>query len=108
MINKQLTYFWFVLAAKINSTCSTIDPYVQGVGNIQYNDQSNAFVVSGYTDFTVWKQENGEARVWSHSLVGSNSLENVNGFSFSAVFLNNNTVIAGSSTGFLDLYTQQF
>jgi hypothetical protein len=84
-----------------------VDPYVQGIGNIEYNSTSNLFVVSGYTDFTVWKREgDGEAKMWSHFFDGSNTLSNCSAFSVMSVFLNGTTILATDSTGQISVFLQ--
>lgn len=31
--------------------CQVADPFVEGIGNIEYNDVSQSLVVSGYTEY---------------------------------------------------------
>jgi len=88
---------------------NVFDPFVEGIGNIEYHPQSQAIVVSGYTDFSVWNcRHNNEAVLWSHSLPGSTTLQNENAFSTSAVFYDEDTVVASDSQGNLGVYIQKF
>jgi len=91
-------------------TSSTIDPFVEGIGSIEYCRNTNAYVVSGYTDFTVWRHdlESQSASVWSHGKPGTLVSQNNAAYSTSATFWRNNWVVATDSVGSLSLYSQGF
>lgn len=85
------------------------DPYVEGIGNIEYNCRSRSLLVSGYTDFTVWKHENsGATRVWSHALSETNTRDNVSGYSCNATYFDDDTVLVTDSLGSVGLRVQGF
>lgn len=42
------------------AVAATVDPYVEFISGIQYNPRSQAFIVSGLQDFTVWKVDDIE------------------------------------------------
>jgi len=88
------------------------DPYVfDGIGDIQYDARSSAFVVSGFTDFSVWKHESSqEAKIWSHSVTSPNPANNVDGYACCASFLPTSapTVVVVDSQGMVQLFLQDF
>lgn len=85
------------------------DPYVDGIGHIEFNSHSNAFVVSGLTDFTVWKQVNGESKVWSHMHATPDTfLQGGSSFTTFASFVDDKTIVVSTSSGHVSLYGQQW
>jgi len=85
------------------------DPYVEGVGNIEYNSASSSFTVSGLSDFTVWKQQakTDVARVWSHSVSGAD-IFNKPTISMTATYINPTDILTASSTGHVGVFLQDF
>lgn len=86
---------------------SVQDPYVEAIGGIEYNAQANAFVLSGYSDFSVWKEHNGEMKIWSHSK-NSDDILNPKGWACSAAWYDATTVVSSDSVGAVGLYLQDF
>jgi len=87
----------------------TQDPYVEGVGDIVYNASSQSFVVSGLTDFTVWKLgRDSTAYPWSHSETTKNSIANKTGYATAAAFLDADTVICCDRVGQAAVFKQKF
>jgi WD40 repeat protein len=85
------------------------DPYVEGIGHIEFNSHSNAFVVSGFTDSTVWKQmSGGEAKVWSHMESTPNRVLQEASFTTFASFVDDKTIVVSSSAGGVGLYLQEW
>jgi len=86
------------------------DPYVSGIGQIEYNDYSNAFVVSGLTDFSVWRHDkaSGAAQIWSHSLAAHDVLQSAGSCSTIANWLTDTCVLTTNSTGTVGLWDQDF
>jgi hypothetical protein len=87
----------------------TVDPYVRGIGTIDYNSYSNSFLVSGLGDFSVWKHDTprGVAQVWSHSL-SAKETHTTGDSSSIASFLSDNSVLASTSGGMVGIYDQEF
>jgi len=88
----------------------TQDPYVEGIGMIDYHPGASAFVVSGFTDFSVWKQDpkTGLARVQSHMLSGHQALANSSGFSTCAQLISPERVLMTTSSGMFGVFMQDF
>jgi len=86
------------------------DPYVEGIGGIEYNHVSRAFVATGFTDFSVWKcGADSSARVWSHGHQDpSVSMQNTNNYCTAAAWLQPTSVLVSTSTGNLGIYTQDW
>jgi hypothetical protein len=85
------------------------DPFVDGIGSIEYSQNANSFVVSGYTDFSVWtKNELGTFQVFSHSIQGKSRKEIQNAYTINAVFYDDTTVLTTDSMGWTGMYTQKF
>ena len=74
------------------------DPYVEAIGNMEYNPDSGRLVVSGYGDYTVWDIVNGEALVHSHSHSGDQSLQG-RGWNCAAVFSDQDEILTTDSSG---------
>jgi len=90
---------------------TTSDPYVDGIGSIVYNANSNAFVTSGYTDFSVWNIDDatGEARVWSHSHPSATAAVDSGGdYTTNAVFAEDDLILVTSSAGTIETFRQEF
>jgi len=86
---------------------SSQDPFIiDGIGNIAYNSNSMSFAVSGFTDFSIWKQDpqTQKAQIWSHSTSTPNVLDNVSGFATNAIYLNDTSVIVSNTEGYLLIY----
>jgi WD40 repeat protein len=92
----------------------TNDPYATGIGRIKYNPRANAFVTSGYTDFSVYRHHcepgrNNSAEIWSHSLpIREKSIESKLLSSFDADFFDDTTIMTTNSDGYLAMYKQDF
>ena len=86
---------------------SIVDPYVECVGQIEFNHAVQAFVVSGYTDFSVWKLVDGFASVHSHSELGAQPLRG-KGYATTAVWYEHNTVLAADNSGAIGIWEQDF
>jgi len=86
------------------------DPYVGGIGDIIYNDQSKSFVVSGLTDFSVWKIDDSQrkAYIWSHMQMTNNAIQNQYSFATSAAYLDPNTIIKCDRRGYASVFQQGF
>jgi hypothetical protein len=84
------------------------DFYVEGIGMIE--SRGNAFVTSGFSDFTVWKQNplTGEANIWSHSLDGVNDFNEDVNLIYVATWLDHDTILATNSHGRIGIWTQGF
>mmetsp|Transcript_17768 Transcript_17768/g.28380 ORF Transcript_17768/g.28380 Transcript_17768/m.28380 type:complete len:575 (+) Transcript_17768:566-2290(+) len=86
------------------------DPYVGGIGDIIYNDQSKSFVVSGLSDFSVWKMDDsqGKAYIWSHMSASTNKNRDEYSFATSTAYLNPNTVVMCDRRGYASVFQQGF
>mmetsp|Transcript_34339 Transcript_34339/g.58153 ORF Transcript_34339/g.58153 Transcript_34339/m.58153 type:complete len:575 (-) Transcript_34339:281-2005(-) len=86
------------------------DPYVGGIGDIIYNDQSKSFVVSGLTDFSVWKIDDsqGKAYIWSHMQTTTNGFQNEYSYATSAAYLDPDTVVTCDRRGYASVFQQGF
>lgn len=84
------------------------DHYVEGIGMIE--SRGNAFVTSGFSDFTVWKQDptTREANIWSHSLDGVTNLHDELSLTFVATWFDHDTILATSSEGRVGIWGQDF
>ena len=40
----------------LDSVLSVLDPYVEGIGSIEFNITNQSFVVSGFTESEYWTQ----------------------------------------------------
>jgi len=91
-----------------NKVLATVqDPYVEAVGGIEFNQESHAFVISGYTDFSVWKVRNGEMAIHSHSKSGSEALKG-KGYYTSATWYDATTVLSSDNSGGVGLFIQDW
>jgi hypothetical protein len=86
------------------------DPYVEACGIIDYNPSSLAFVVSGFSDSSVWKQDakSDVARFWSHARPGQGTIVNTTGYSTCAVWGTPDIIIQASSVGSVNVMHQQW
>lgn len=83
------------------------DPYVEAIGNIEFNTMANAFVISGYTDVSVWKLNNGEMKIWSHAEVGEEPRRG-KGWACSAAWYDSTTIVSGDNAGGVNMFLQDF
>lgn len=82
---------------RLNSVVdSAHDPFVDAIGIIDYDHSSAAFVVSGYTDFSVWKSTSDGFRIWAHGDAGLERLTNDSGMTTSAGFHSHDAVVCNS------------
>jgi len=82
------------------------DPFVDAIGRIEYHAGAGAFVVSGYSDFTVWRLNSLGAMVWSHS--GGSSRQSHQLSLSSAVFFDSETVLNTDANGTVGLFRPGF
>jgi hypothetical protein len=82
------------------------DPFVDNIGEIEYNPRSGLFAVSGSTDFSVWRHERNQATLWSHCAGTPNVIVNENSVATFAAFYDNDTVISTNGDGALGVYLQ--
>lgn len=97
------------LGAQNGPTIATVqDPYVEGIGHMEYNPRNNLFVASGFTDFSVWhnEQSNGEARIWSHSIGNENASSGGSGLAYCAVWFDEQHVLTTTNVGTVGVYEQ--
>lgn len=83
------------------------DPFVEGIHSICYNHKASGFVVSGFTDFSAWKQNTSSqrAQIWFHSQLEGRSVHNATGFSMHAIFSEKgDQVITTTNAGSLGVY----
>jgi len=93
---------------KANKVLHTVqDPYVEAIGNIAFSAEAQAFVVSGFTDFNVWKANGLEAKIHSHADL-SNAPRRGDGYACSAVWFDSQTVLTSDNTGTVGLFIQDF
>jgi hypothetical protein len=83
------------------------DPYVEAIGNIAFNAEAQAFVVSGFTDFSVWKVNGLEPKLHSHADLGE-APRHGDGLACSAVWYDRKTVLSSDNSGTVGLYLQGF
>lgn len=83
------------------------DPFVEAIGAIEFNAEAQAFVVSGYTDFTVWKVDGSNPHVHSHSVSGTGQ-KHADGYSCTAVWYDAKTVLSSDNVGGVSLFLQDF
>ena len=86
------------------------DPYVDAVGDIDYNIVTDTFVVSGLTDFTVWKRDTQSktATPWSHMGSSKTKFENKFQYATATCYLDPDTVIMCDRNGYAGIYKQGF
>jgi len=80
------------------------DPHVEGIGKIKLNSSGTAFAVSGYTDFTVWKIDSGQATFQGHSVVAADGIANAGSLTTDACFASCDTVLNICSSSELGLF----
>jgi hypothetical protein len=83
------------------------DPFVEAIGNIAFNADAQAFVVSGFADFSVWKVNGLEPKLHSHSESG-NDIKHADGYACSAVWFNTNTLLSCDNAGAVDMFLPGF
>jgi hypothetical protein len=83
------------------------DPYVEAIGNIAFNADAQAFVVSGFTDFSVWKVNGLEPKLYCHSENGNN-IKRADGYACSTVWYDTMTVLSCDNAGAVDMFLLDF
>jgi hypothetical protein len=83
------------------------DPYVEAIGNIAFNVDAQAFVVSGFTDFSVWKVNGLEPKLHCHSENGDN-IKHADGYACSVVWYDAMTVLSCDNAGAAEMFLPDF
>jgi len=80
------------------------DPYVCHVGDIDYDDYTRSFLVSGMTDFSYWKHDNQQAIITAHAEGSNLPLSAKSRVDVFAKFMAPNIGVSTNSEGALGIY----
>lgn len=78
------------------------DSFCTAIGNIDYDADSHRFLLSGYTDFSVWEVKEGQGRILAHAGLGSGRPGGEDWIT-GAAFVDSNLIVSGDSDGRLTL-----
>jgi hypothetical protein len=84
-----------------------IDPFVADIGVIEYNFEAAAFITAGVNDHSVWRIQDGVAKVWSHAYMSSSG-PNRPCCTYNATWWDKDVVLCTSSEGQVTAYVQGF
>jgi WD40 repeat protein len=91
---------------------SVEDPYVEGIGQIELAPRGDAFVTSGFYDFSVWRGNPtaGQTSIWSHSKSSASQFYDgpAGDLTYCASFLNEDELVATNSLGYMGIWQQGF
>lgn len=104
--------YWVACSPTVRVCCAyrlhTVqDPFVEAIGNIAFNADAQAFVVSGFADFSVWKVNGLEPKLHSHSESG-NDIKHADGYACSAVWFNTNALLSCDNAGAVGMFLPGF
>jgi len=87
-----------------------MDPYVQCVGAIDYNSESNSFVSSGCAGFSVYKHDlkRNSVDFWSHGLMGDVKLKSRQVYTTGASWVSSDIVVVTDSNGTASVFLQDW